>query len=72
MEDDLLDAAVAHPEVVVQDGPDLVQLDVGVGVGLEDGLDLLGLPDVPLLGEHVADAGTDLLLPGLLGIALGG
>ena len=70
LEGDLLDAAVAHAEVVVQDGSDLVQLDVGGGFGLEGGLDLLGLPDVPLLGKHVFDAGTDLLLPGLLGVAL--
>ena len=72
LEDDLLDAAVAHAEVVVQDGFDLVQLDVGIGFSLESGLNLLGLPDVPLLGEHVFDAGTDLLLPGLLGVALCG
>ena len=72
LEDDLLDAAVAHAEVVVQDGFDLVQLDVGIGFSLESGLNLLGLPDVPLLGEHVADAGADLLLPGLLGVALCG
>ena len=72
MESDLLDATVAHIKVVMQDGSDLVQLDVGGGFSLEGVLDLLGLPDVPLLGEHVADAGADLLLPGLLGVALGG
>ena len=72
MEGDLLDATVTHAEFVVQDGSDLVQLDIGCGFSLECVLDLLSLPNVPLLGKYVADAGTDLLLLGLLGCPFGG
>ena len=49
MEDYLLDAAVTHVEVVVQDGSDLMQLDVGIDLGIEGSLYLLSFPDVPLL-----------------------
>ena len=72
MEGDLLDATVTHAEFVVQDGSDLVQLDIGCGFSLECVLDLLSLPNEPLLGKYVADAGTDLLLLGLLGCPFGG
>ena len=72
MEGDLLNATVTHLEVVMQDSSDLVHLDTGGAIGIEGGQDLLRIPDVPLLGKHVTDAGTDLFLPGLLSVSLGG